>query len=80
MGRGVLSPEGQSSPEESCSSGWAFIFCRVCLAEVYQDRALIEDFMNRKSDYQDAKVRNVAAGVCSGFFPQKGHVSTPGTK
>ncbi|XP_058013284.1 general transcription factor 3C polypeptide 1 isoform X3 [Ahaetulla prasina] len=29
---------------------------KVCLAEVYQDRALIEDFMNRKSDYQDAKV------------------------
>uniref|UniRef100_A0A8C7DVN8 Ral transcription factor IIIC subunit 1 n=1 Tax=Naja naja TaxID=35670 RepID=A0A8C7DVN8_NAJNA len=29
---------------------------KVCLAEVYQDRALIEDFMSRKSDYQDAKV------------------------
>ncbi|XP_042293819.1 general transcription factor 3C polypeptide 1 isoform X2 [Sceloporus undulatus] len=29
---------------------------KVCLAEVYQDRALIEDFMNRKDNYQDPKV------------------------
>ncbi|XP_063171074.1 general transcription factor 3C polypeptide 1 [Candoia aspera] len=29
---------------------------KVCLAEVYQDRALIEDFMSRKSNYQDPKV------------------------
>ncbi|KAJ6655987.1 hypothetical protein lerEdw1_004572 [Lerista edwardsae] len=29
---------------------------KVCLAEVYQDRALIEDFMSRRGDYQDPKV------------------------
>ncbi|XP_029432764.1 general transcription factor 3C polypeptide 1 [Rhinatrema bivittatum] len=29
---------------------------RVCLAEVYQDRVLIDDFMNRKHNYQDPKV------------------------
>ncbi|XP_060116938.1 general transcription factor 3C polypeptide 1 [Heteronotia binoei] len=29
---------------------------KVCLAEVYQDRALIEEFMNRKNNYQDPKV------------------------
>ncbi|XP_015265433.1 PREDICTED: general transcription factor 3C polypeptide 1 [Gekko japonicus] len=29
---------------------------KVCLAEVYQDRALIEDFMSRKNNYQDPKV------------------------
>ncbi|KAL8175231.1 UNVERIFIED_CONTAM: hypothetical protein K2H54_017056 [Gekko kuhli] len=29
---------------------------KVCLAEVYQDRALIEDFMSRKDNYQDPKV------------------------
>nr|XP_056722226.1 general transcription factor 3C polypeptide 1 [Euleptes europaea] len=28
---------------------------KVCLAEVYQDRALIEDFMSRKNNYQDPK-------------------------
>uniref|UniRef100_A0A8C5S921 Ral transcription factor IIIC subunit 1 n=1 Tax=Laticauda laticaudata TaxID=8630 RepID=A0A8C5S921_LATLA len=33
-----------------------YLSYKVCLAEVYQDRALIEDFMSRKSDYQDAKV------------------------
>ena len=30
--------------------------CRVCLAEVYQDKALVGDFMNRKGDYEDPKV------------------------
>uniref|UniRef100_A0ACB8FK47 Uncharacterized protein n=1 Tax=Sphaerodactylus townsendi TaxID=933632 RepID=A0ACB8FK47_9SAUR len=29
---------------------------KVCLAEVYQDRSLIEDFMSRKNNYQDPKV------------------------
>ena len=29
---------------------------RVCLAEVYQDKALVGDFMNRKCDYEDPKV------------------------
>ncbi|XP_053220047.1 general transcription factor 3C polypeptide 1 isoform X3 [Podarcis raffonei] len=29
---------------------------KVCLAEVYQDRTLIDDFMNRKSNYQGPKV------------------------
>ncbi|XP_067407291.1 general transcription factor 3C polypeptide 1 isoform X2 [Emydura macquarii macquarii] len=29
---------------------------KVCLAEVYQDKALIEDFMNRESNYQDPQV------------------------
>uniref|UniRef100_A0A8D0HWB2 Ral transcription factor IIIC subunit 1 n=1 Tax=Sphenodon punctatus TaxID=8508 RepID=A0A8D0HWB2_SPHPU len=29
---------------------------KVCLAEVYQDRVLIEDFMNRKCNYQSPKV------------------------
>ncbi|XP_066496947.1 general transcription factor 3C polypeptide 1 [Tiliqua scincoides] len=29
---------------------------KVCLAEVCQDRALIEDFMSRKKNYQDPKV------------------------
>lgn len=31
-------------------------FCRVCLAEVYQDKALVGEFMNRKCDYEDPKV------------------------
>lgn len=35
---------------------WCIVFCRVCLAEVYQDKALIGDFMNRKCDYDDPKV------------------------
>ncbi|XP_077131406.1 general transcription factor 3C polypeptide 1 isoform X2 [Ranitomeya variabilis] len=29
---------------------------KVCLAEVYQDKALCEEFMNRKENYDDAKV------------------------
>ncbi|NXL50106.1 TF3C1 factor, partial [Podilymbus podiceps] len=29
---------------------------KVCLAEVYQDKALIEDFMNRESNYEDPQV------------------------
>ncbi|XP_074866838.1 general transcription factor 3C polypeptide 1 isoform X2 [Carettochelys insculpta] len=29
---------------------------KVCLAEVYQDKALIEDFMKRESNYQDPQV------------------------
>ncbi|XP_053132773.1 general transcription factor 3C polypeptide 1 isoform X3 [Hemicordylus capensis] len=29
---------------------------KVCLAEVYQDKALIDDFMSRKRNYQDPKV------------------------
>ncbi|XP_066516426.1 general transcription factor 3C polypeptide 1-like [Hoplias malabaricus] len=29
---------------------------RICLAEVYQDKALIEDFMNRINNYDDPKV------------------------
>ncbi|XP_074178864.1 general transcription factor 3C polypeptide 1 isoform X1 [Rhinolophus sinicus] len=29
---------------------------KVCLAEVYQDKALVGDFMNRKGDYEDPKV------------------------
>lgn len=29
---------------------------RVCLAEVYQDKALIEDFMNRENNYEDPQV------------------------
>nr|XP_033818904.1 general transcription factor 3C polypeptide 1 isoform X2 [Geotrypetes seraphini] len=29
---------------------------RVCLAEVYQDKALIDDFMNRKCNYEDPKI------------------------
>uniref|UniRef100_H0WHE0 Ral transcription factor IIIC subunit 1 n=2 Tax=Otolemur garnettii TaxID=30611 RepID=H0WHE0_OTOGA len=34
----------------------AYLNYKVCLAEVYQDKALIEDFMNRKCDYDDPKV------------------------
>lgn len=34
----------------------SFGLCRVCLAEVYQDKALVGDFMNRKYDYEDPKV------------------------
>lgn len=30
--------------------------CRVCLAEVYQDKALVGEFMNRKCNYEDPKV------------------------
>ncbi|XP_053936724.1 general transcription factor 3C polypeptide 1 isoform X2 [Cuculus canorus] len=29
---------------------------KVCLAEIYQDKALIEDFMNRENNYEDPKV------------------------
>ncbi|XP_043945407.1 general transcription factor 3C polypeptide 1 [Protopterus annectens] len=29
---------------------------RVCLAEVYQDKQLIEEFLSRKSDYQNPKI------------------------
>ncbi|KFM01009.1 General transcription factor 3C polypeptide 1, partial [Aptenodytes forsteri] len=29
---------------------------KVCLAEVYQDKALIEDFMNRDNNYEDPQV------------------------
>uniref|UniRef100_A0A9L0R956 Ral transcription factor IIIC subunit 1 n=1 Tax=Equus caballus TaxID=9796 RepID=A0A9L0R956_HORSE len=29
---------------------------KVCLAEVYQDKALVGEFMNRKCDYEDPKV------------------------
>ncbi|XP_068276390.1 general transcription factor 3C polypeptide 1 isoform X2 [Nyctibius grandis] len=29
---------------------------KVCLAEVHQDKALIEDFMNRKNNYEDPQV------------------------
>ncbi|KFV58980.1 General transcription factor 3C polypeptide 1, partial [Tyto alba] len=29
---------------------------KVCLAEVYQDKALIDDFMNRENNYEDAQV------------------------
>uniref|UniRef100_F7CWX1 Ral transcription factor IIIC subunit 1 n=1 Tax=Ornithorhynchus anatinus TaxID=9258 RepID=F7CWX1_ORNAN len=29
---------------------------KVCLAEVYQDKALLEDFINRKLNYQDPKI------------------------
>ncbi|XP_063790294.1 general transcription factor 3C polypeptide 1 isoform X2 [Pseudophryne corroboree] len=29
---------------------------KVCLAEVYQDKGLVEEFMNRKSCYEDPKV------------------------
>lgn len=29
---------------------------RVCLAEVYQDKALVGDFMSRKDNYEDPKV------------------------
>ncbi|XP_009864608.1 PREDICTED: general transcription factor 3C polypeptide 1, partial [Apaloderma vittatum] len=29
---------------------------KVCLAEVYQDKALIEDFMNREDNYEDPQV------------------------
>ncbi|KAM5227701.1 general transcription factor 3C polypeptide 1 [Ctenodactylus gundi] len=34
----------------------AYLNYKVCLAEVYQDKALIGDFMNRKCDYEDPKV------------------------
>nr|XP_044987786.1 general transcription factor 3C polypeptide 1 [Jaculus jaculus] len=34
----------------------AFLNYKVCLAEVYQDKALVGDFMNRKCDYEDPKV------------------------
>ncbi|XP_069726383.1 general transcription factor 3C polypeptide 1 [Phaenicophaeus curvirostris] len=29
---------------------------KVCLAEIYQDKALIEDFMNRENNYEDPQV------------------------
>lgn len=44
------------------------VFPRVCLAEVYQDRALIEDFVSRKGNYQDPKVRGRLLH-CSGPTP-----------
>ncbi|XP_004856054.1 general transcription factor 3C polypeptide 1 isoform X2 [Heterocephalus glaber] len=34
----------------------AYMNYKVCLAEVYQDKALVGDFMNRKCDYEDPKV------------------------
>ncbi|XP_041133837.1 general transcription factor 3C polypeptide 1-like isoform X2 [Polyodon spathula] len=29
---------------------------KICLAEVYQDKALVEEYLNRKNDYQSAEV------------------------
>lgn len=72
MGTGCFPQEDQAVQRKVAAQVGLVIFCRVCLAEVYQDRALIEDFMNRKSDYQDPKVRNVAGVHSPGFFPQKG--------
>ncbi|XP_049555305.1 general transcription factor 3C polypeptide 1 isoform X2 [Orcinus orca] len=34
----------------------AYLNYKVCLAEVYQDKALVGDFINRKCDYGDPKV------------------------
>lgn len=34
----------------------AFMNYKVCLAEVYQDKALVGDFMSRKGNYEDPKV------------------------
>ncbi|XP_027718537.1 general transcription factor 3C polypeptide 1 isoform X3 [Vombatus ursinus] len=34
----------------------AYLNYKVCLAEVYQDKALVEDFVNRKQNYQDPEV------------------------
>ncbi|XP_048189267.1 general transcription factor 3C polypeptide 1 isoform X4 [Perognathus longimembris pacificus] len=34
----------------------AYLNYKVCLAEVYQDKALVGDFMNRRCDYEDPKV------------------------
>nr|XP_012320038.1 general transcription factor 3C polypeptide 1 [Aotus nancymaae] len=34
----------------------AYLNYKVCLAEVYQDKALVGDFMNRRGDYEDPKV------------------------
>ncbi|XP_006896693.1 PREDICTED: general transcription factor 3C polypeptide 1 [Elephantulus edwardii] len=34
----------------------AYLNYKICLAEVYQDKALIGDFINRKSNYDDPKV------------------------
>ncbi|XP_036268902.1 general transcription factor 3C polypeptide 1 isoform X1 [Pipistrellus kuhlii] len=34
----------------------AYMNYKVCLAEVYQDKALVGEFMNRKCDYEDPKV------------------------
>ncbi|XP_005405198.1 PREDICTED: general transcription factor 3C polypeptide 1 [Chinchilla lanigera] len=34
----------------------AYLNYKVCLAEVYQDRALVGDFMSRRCDYEDPKV------------------------
>ncbi|XP_051844236.1 general transcription factor 3C polypeptide 1 [Antechinus flavipes] len=34
----------------------AYLNYKVCLAEVYQDKALVEDFINRKHNYQDPEV------------------------
>ncbi|XP_030315833.1 general transcription factor 3C polypeptide 1 isoform X2 [Calypte anna] len=36
---------------------------KVCLAEVYQDKALIEDFMNRENNYEDPQVGGRQAGI-----------------
>lgn len=30
--------------------------CRVCLAEVYQDKALVGEFLSRRGDYGNPKV------------------------
>lgn len=54
---GLLRVGGGNTPFLPCSS--AFSWCRVCLAEVYQDRALVDDFMSRKNNYQEPKVREV---------------------
>ncbi|XP_066131590.1 general transcription factor 3C polypeptide 1 [Saccopteryx bilineata] len=34
----------------------AYLNYKVCLAEVYQDKALVGEFMSRKGDYEDPKV------------------------
>uniref|UniRef100_A0A8D1HNH0 Ral transcription factor IIIC subunit 1 n=1 Tax=Sus scrofa TaxID=9823 RepID=A0A8D1HNH0_PIG len=34
----------------------AYLNYKVCLAEVYQDKALVGEFMNRKCNYEDPKV------------------------
>ncbi|NXK90061.1 TF3C1 factor, partial [Formicarius rufipectus] len=34
----------------------AYLNYKVCLAEVYQDKALIDDFMNRENNYEDPQV------------------------
>ncbi|EPY79532.1 general transcription factor IIIC, polypeptide 1 [Camelus ferus] len=34
----------------------AYLNYKICLAEVYQDKELVGEFMNRKADYEDPKV------------------------